>query len=203
MKSFVLPNDRIEYLFTSPITGINQFDPSLGTLDSITLLAEVNLDLETSVRAFSGNGNEWTLGFTLSPILVELGHDPTGNSFNAADGESATATTSSSGPSFPGTVRSDSTQSIDMTLSGALALHPDFIGTGTIDTLEARLSYVDGALETTFVLDELANENAEVAMALSNINLTVQYNYTAVPEPSTLLCVGIGALALCPIWRAA
>jgi len=162
-----------------------QFDPSLGTLTSVELILYSEMDTTFTVK---NNGSSSSSGDVQTRLRLSVsGGNITGApqisvlfpaspfSFNLTPGETIT-----SGP-YTATGSSDLTY----TDSSVLAA---FTGPGTI-TLAA------GTITRT--LAEFTGGNPDFSQTThANFTGTVIYHYTSVPEPSTMLLLGIGLIGM-------
>jgi hypothetical protein len=174
------------------------FDPILGTLTKVTLTLDASTSAGTiSFDNESGVPTTLTLGIgaevnatapsalTITAVPLQLGNGSvTGDDDGAADfiGADSFSVTGGSG--------SDS----DTASITTPALLLPYIGVGTFDVyVESELSTF---LSTSGGFGPL-DANAGVTSGL----VTVTYEYTAVPEASTLAMVGLAGLSLATVYR--
>jgi hypothetical protein len=171
------------FTLDNPTLAIAQFDPLLGTLDSVT----IGFTLGYSASAYFGTTNAMaelrTVGGTL--FLGGYGYNGTGGS-NGAYGVAGNTST------FPFSISHDWTANRN---GGGFnpAIWPALQGSGTV------LWKYDGNMK--FSLNDYAPEANGTAL-LTSANLTVTYGYTPqIPEPATYAAiVGVGVLGLV-CWR--
>jgi PEP-CTERM motif len=188
---------------TNPLV-FNQFDPKLGTLDAITIT------FNTRVL------NDFELIFytTPTPTTITVGNAPASNpsegpalTLYAPNGTTpilvstvpadqvsrmtATASTYSSqlpitSPYYipPSDVTNSLTDSLDR--SNAAALFQDFIGTGSIGLPVTAIAYSSFTTSSGNGVGKVTTE--------ASASVTLQYLFTAasVPEPSSLILLGLG-----------
>lgn len=174
-----------------PALGFQQFDPSLGTLNSVRL--EFFSDMDT-VISVTNNGSQTATGRARTEVIVyaqtALETIPLGDlpqifvsmppsfpyfTFSLLVGQST------SSPLYTGSGASDNTY----TLAALLA---EFTGLGTVDVNAETVT------ETTVTF---TGGNADVGQ-VTHADLTgrVTYDYTPVPLPSTMLLLGSGLMGL-------
>jgi hypothetical protein len=173
--------------------AFQQFDPSLGVLNSVTLQLSGSLSTIVSVLNNSPSGSSGTAktevqmtvqdpGLNFTPNVPQLDLISPAFGYSLSPGGSATSTLLTKSGAY--------NSAPDYTLPAVLT---EFTGLGTI-TLSA----------STFTQTLLANTGGNTAATqLTDAALTgsVTYNYTAVPEPSTFALLGAGIIGLIYGWR--
>ncbi len=74
----------------------------------------------------------------------------------------------------------------------------DFVGIGLVTTLSAIIAIPGDAL---FFLDNVGSAQAELSAYLFYSDLTVEYEYLPIPEPSALALAALGLLGFGSRWR--
>ena len=180
--------------FTStPLVSLSQFDPILGTLTKVTL----TLDAETTAGTISfdneaGVPTTLTLGIGASvtasaPSALAVTAVPLqlGNGSVTADDEGAADFIGADAFSVIGGSGNDS-DSASITLAGLLV---PYIGVGTFNVdVQSSLS--------TFLSTSGGFGPLDAIAGLTSGLVTVTYEYTAVPEASSMIMVGLAGLGL-------
>ena len=196
------PNDvGPRNIFTGDFDTITvpQFDPALGTLNSIDIIAQASLSYQMDV---SGTG-------VIDPnlpasISVAVGYgafiDVTASIFGSQE-----FTATGSCTRIPGVDLNCFGQSSGMnTYSETATLMPwmgqlfdQFIGNGMTSAVGLDVILYENA--DSFTFDNYINNPADLAQVdvfLTNGFLTVRYNYTPVPLPSAIVLFGAGLLSM-------
>ena len=183
------------------VTGIDKFDPSLGTLNTVTLFAEFVSDVETSVSAdaVDTDSDPHYVEFDGDFLQAFIGYSPGGGGStftlvssnyvpfaSCGDGEF-------SGGCFDSVFDSNHANSSDVVSNLASYDSNDFIGVGPVTTLRAIIAIPE---DGTFFLDNVDTASAEIAAYMSNISLTVEYDYTPIPEPTSALLALLAGCAM-------
>lgn len=185
---------------TAPLT-FNQFDTALGTLTSITITTNVTknggslfVDNESATPASGNISQSVTINLTSSVGLVDASFTAIGNGVSATSSYTATVGADdgdgpgvqTTGPDYDGTTfgQTSTSQTKDV-YSGAFG---GYQGTGTYA--------IDAGGVQGF--NTAAIGGAAVAIDPASVlgDVTITYNFTAIPEPSSALLGGIGCLAL-------
>lgn len=171
--------------------GADQFDPSLGTLNSATFTFAY--DIEQSFKAENTGLNADTLTalakaqFLFRKSTTALNTQTLNGSpvaFNATGFDGVSNYAGTSGTDFGGAVLANG--GITFTLTGAALA--DLIGLGTLGDAGYNVRALGQGLIT--------NDNGNMDFSISTVaryNLTVDYNYAppSVPEPGSLALVGL------------
>ncbi len=183
--------------WTNALSGLSQFDSSLGTLNAVTISLSGDI-VQTLKAENTGNTPD-----TLTPIaganllfrkgtttLQTLALSNTGSAFSATafDGNSDFGGTS--GVDFGSLTAAGTLPAFTFSSAADLAA---FIGTGNLGAFNVRAEG-NGAIDS-------ANGNLDSSIKTqARYNLTLTYDYTVpttpVPEPTSMALVGLGALGL-------
>jgi hypothetical protein len=185
---------------TAPLT-FNQFDTSLGTLTTITIVTNVVktggslfVDNESAFPASGNISQSVTINLTSSVALIDSGFGPIGTgvsavstyaaSVGADDGDGAGV--QSTGLDYDGTSFGPASNSQTKNVN-TLA----FGGYQGIGTYVVNAGGVQG-----FNTSAIGGAAVAIDPATVSGDVTITYTYTPVPEPSAALLGGIGFLAL-------
>ena len=201
--------NTVTYQASVPLTGcdwtktliLQQFDPSMGTLNGVTLNLQADWQAWVEVENHSGATSwfrRWILGDAtlsntdLGQVISAQSPDPTGmglallNAFASAyDGD----------PDFLGadTVSASNTFSASGTYIGTSADLSKFTGVGTIPFLFTIITTrTDSFSGGNFVSHEDNQASG---------NIYVVYDFTPVPEPSSMAALSAGLLGLVGLVR--
>jgi hypothetical protein len=174
-----------------PVTGSStlnfvgsQFDPTLGTLNSVSLVLTANLSDSTVGAIRMSAGSSYQIDWTYSGSLTLLSFPSLSSAWNGSG-----ATTVDPEPpysiEFVPLGLSDPTAST--TLSSSLS---PFIGNSTFDLAAALSTTAGWQFTATEPTGEFGSFNPYAGGTLQ-----ITYDYTAVPEPTTMMA---GALLLLP-----
>jgi len=159
---------------TGPITltqTVNQFDPSLGTLNSVSIFFEIDFALTGETGPFGGG----SIDAEVNTVLFQWG----GSAYEGGEGFG-----SASSALFFSPLQDFFSMSNFTALDSSL--HAQTIGTGTIDwtffSNESILTLTD--FLTSGQLDIAGDE------------VIVTYDFTAVPEPTSAAVLALAGLAL-------
>jgi hypothetical protein len=163
-----------------------QFNPALGVLNSVTLDLSASMGTTLTVQNLSGLASSGTAKTELQLTVQDAGNNLIAPEIDLLS-PSYAYTLAPGGSTTSGLLTKTGSSSDLYTLAAILA---EFTGVGNI-SLNA----------STFTQTLLANTGGNtVASQVTDASVTgtVTYEYTAVPEPSTLglLALGLGALPL-------
>ncbi|WP_374265532.1 choice-of-anchor E domain-containing protein [Zoogloea sp.] len=183
--------------WVNPLSGLSQFDPTLGTLNSVKI--ELSGDIVQTLKA-ENTGNT---ADTLTPIaganllfrhgtttLQTLALSNAGAAFSATAFDGTSDFSGTSGTDFGSLTAAGSLPAFTYTSAADLAA---FIGTGNLGAFNVRAEG-NGTIDS-------ANGNLDSSIKTqARYNLTLTYDYTApvtpIPEPTSMALVGLGALGL-------
>ena len=183
-----------------PVTGINKFDPALGTLNSVTLIAELESTYSIAVFALDviDDQQAHTVDFETNFFEGFIGYSPGGGSSTSVAIGTYYQTTGSCGDdpmtepcgNFFEEDTSDSDSVVISTELGSFDIN-DFFGVGPVTTLTAELAVATDGL---FTLDNVLEAEADLAATMTVVSVEVVYDYTPVPEPSSGLLLAVAGL---------
>lgn len=177
--------------------ALQQFDPSLGTLNSVTVTLNAALDQTLGYEnkdgagktvqfywspAAGGNktGCDYSLSFTGGSLDTYINNAPQYTNIPAYDGTLDYAGTSGYSQEF---LLNQSANNVYT--DGAMS---PFEGTGSM----AFDASANGWLYTSYGGGNMSIE----CITLAGAGVTVAYDYTPIPEPATMCLLGLGAFAL-------
>jgi hypothetical protein len=184
--------------WTRTLSGLSQFNPALGTLNSVTV--SLTGDINQSMKAENTGGSpdtlipvaSGTIAFrnSTATTLVQVLPTFTGTGFSATAYDNTPDFGGTSGKDF-GILSATATQGT--TLTTALL---GFVGTSTLASFDVRATG-NGTISST-------NGNIQSAITTqARSTLTLTYNYTpaggsSVPEPASLglMALGVAGLAV-------
>ena len=189
------------FLNTLPITGLDKFDPSLGTL--ISVMIEVEFDWEFSFDVFGTGVFDETADNSFEAELDFLdffvGYTPTGDTstFVTAGEFTSPFAAGSEGPfggdAFGFDFVSESFSGTDTISDSSGFLESDFVGAGEITTLELAVAVpTEGTL---LALDNLDGIEGELLYDIFDGG-TATITYEFVPEPASLALIALGGITL-------
>ncbi|MGB6222765.1 choice-of-anchor E domain-containing protein [Haloferula sp.] len=187
------------YLDSISLSGFNKFDPALGTLTevrvSLNIQASWNLGLQINDpdSQIIDPGNPFSIDFSLqSAIEAGVFYTPTGS--NRLVSVATDTTFDSIGLNFTGDTGNTSASTGDSfgnpTAQGSIFPgvdefnSADFVGVGTVQELTFGLLV---PLDDIWITDNLNSAEAELSYQLEESDVTLEFIYTPVPEPSFLL----------------
>lgn len=190
------------------ITGLEKFDPSLGTLDSVTVTAVFDYEWFQTIEA--GTITDESLPHSAEVEVsgeILIGFSETGFTIHSLAVEFIGGLVSCSEDAFGPPCFDELADFpswsevgfIDMP-SGDLDL-ADFIGAGpgeSLDTLSLDVFLPTGP---EFLLDNLEDAFSEFDYSIFGVDgeaatVTLTYDYTPVPEPGTFALLGLGLIGL-------
>ncbi len=192
------------FLGEAVISGLMQFDPSLGTLNSVTLEAEFdygwNFSIEVTAIGDDSLPHDASIDLLGEPIFF-FGYTETGSVIETLATEFGNAAVSCGNGGFdPGCfdelgdfVAWTTVETLD-TPFGEFEL-ADFLGTGAVTEIGLYVSLPIGVM---FVGDNVDDFEAVLDVSATAGTVTLTYDYDPVPEPATaaLVLLAGGALAL-------
>lgn len=183
--------------WTNALSGLAQFDSSLGTLNAVTI--NLSGDIVQTLKA----ENTGAVADNLTPVaganllfrkgtttLQTLALSNTGSAFAATAFDGTSDFAGTSGVDFGSLTAAGTLSAITFTSAADLA---DFIGSGTLAGFNVR------AVGNGSINSDNGNLDSSIATQ-ARYNLTLTYDYTVpttpVPEPTSMALVGLGALGL-------
>lgn len=179
------------FLEQTPIEGIEKFDSSLGTLTGISLHAEFDFEMFIEIYTDEQDVIDPNLShsaeFEADFLQVFIGYSPTGSTstfvlpeftsdvFVHGDGDPFD---SGYGDNFVSEIV-DETSDV-LSLSGVSL--SDWVGTGAVDTIGAYIAMPAGG---TMTLDNVEFAAVDLYADMYHSDLTVTYQFTAIPEPAS------------------
>lgn len=176
--------------------ALQQFDPSLGTLNSVTVTLNAALDQTLRYENMDGAGKYiqyffdsdpedetrciYSLSFTGGSLGTTIFNTPSYTNIPAYD------STLDYGGASGGTHEFLLNQSANNVYTDG-AMSP-FVGTGS-------MAFDASATGWMIVKDSGGNWNLS-PITLAGAGVTVAYDYTPIPEPTTMCLLGLGAFAL-------
>ena len=209
-SSSVDPSDSW-LLSASPVTGFTKFDPALGTLNAVLITVQVSADWTLSVDAQDvidvneAHSVDFSLATTLdagvyyqptnAAVLVSVASD---QSF----GPAISAYSEEPGPLSDSTSDVFGNYALYVTLTTGSILPsnsdfyaPDFVGLGSVAGLDVGIFYPFSG--ESWVLVNTSGATAYLQGNLQGGEVTLQYDYTPIPEPTSLALLAVaGALIL-------
>ncbi len=183
-----------------PITGINKFNPALGTLNSVTLVAELESTYSITVFALDVIDDQQAHTVDVEVDFFEgfIGYKP-GNGPSTfltittdylKEGSCGDDAMTESCGSFSEEDDFTSESLVISTELGSFDIN-DFFGVGPVTTLSAELAVPTDGL---FTLDNVFEAEADLAATMTVVSVEVVYDYTPVPEPSSGLLLAVAGL---------
>lgn len=178
---------------TNPLV-LPRFDPSLGTLRSVTISGDYTFENDFSMRFIAPA--TITVAATEARLAIER---PDKSVLFSATPADVSKQQSFNGPTFPHSVsfptltRKEALSPVTLTSAADLAL---FTGTGPGQALGLP------ALATSHSTFTSSTGNGDgMVNTRAGVNIMVQYSYTPIPEPATLAVLGGGLLAVLTVRR--
>ncbi len=183
------------------VTGVDKFDPAMGTLIGVTVSADFESSLTFDV--FADDVIDDSLPHSVDAdadfLSAFIGYSPGG-------GTSTFTLTSADyspvafcfgdpfdGPCFDVFFEDMVTSGSDLVSSLSSFDPSDFVGAGPVTALSAIIAIPGDAL---FSLDNVGSAGANLSAEMRYIDLKVTYEFTPVPEPTTLLLAGLASVGL-------
>jgi hypothetical protein len=187
------------YLDSIALSGFDKFDPALGTLTEVrvhlniqaswNLLLQINnpdsqiidqgnpfsidFSLQSGLEAgvfYTPTGSNRLVSVATDTYFTSIGLNFTGGTENTSDGTSDSfGNPTAQGSLFPGVDEFNSA---------------DFVGVGTVQELTLGLAV---SLDDIWNTDNLNSAEAELTYQLDETDVTLEFIYTPIPEPSFLL----------------
>lgn len=185
-QTFTQASTAVPYTYNF---SANQFNTSDGTLNSVVITIGSNVVGEVDVFNSSGSAESFTNATASVPVTLT---GPAGLDVSTTATTPAISGTANPGPNaFPGQM---TTVSESTTLSSGFS---DYIGTGTISqqfSFNAGSGTFAGSGSNTVFFSGSASADATI---------TIVYNFTAlaVPEPSSIVLLGMGGVFGLFGWR--
>lgn len=156
------------FTHSETFTGtFDQFDPTLGTLDEVSFV--LDFDFDAAISSGGGGGVNGTVHF-----------DNTGNPAFIGGGGGF-------GSGVAGVYPVDQLYDTSTAPHVIDAIRSDFIGTGSVDLV---------AMITATVGAPIPDVRIDLVDDLSEASMTLNYNYTSVPEPTAVALLMIAGAAL-------
>ena len=182
------------------VTGIAKFDASLGTLTGVSLTAKFDTEMIASlyVDVVTDESLGHFASFNANLPQIFIGYDPTGSSSTFVFPERTfyPSLFAIGAPFESGSDEIFESASVDETTdvfaSSGFVLS-DFVGVGNVDTLSAIIAMPVGG---DFILDNVDEVFVSVEVDMFYIDLTVEYTYTPIPEPTSLLLLMAAATGM-------
>ena len=180
---------------TPAIANITQFNPALGTLKNVVITVKTEYSVNTTVTAVTALTGNWTAGMEtyaylpgLDPYYVDYANDVVLTSastpsqpLNLAPGATATFSVTNAVKSF----------TLDYAVNGGILTLAPFIGTGNIDSPVANVNGIGLKAINTYTIINGGGTGNWAFTNKAGVRVSVQYEYDAVPEPSTYILLGL------------
>lgn len=167
--------------------SLPQFNPSLGTLVSVTLGLQANVQAQVTAENDSNIGGN--MGVDLTGLIKAAGPSlSTTAGITQSAGPVAVGATDGVGGSGPDFVNFGLISGSDSATNSLLSGLAPYIGLGNVSIA------VSG--NGGFAVNGVSDSTIQVSSFGANGIAEVTYNYNPVPEPGTLALAGMGALAL-------
>lgn len=179
------------FLEQTPIEGIEKFDSSLGTLTGITIHAEFDFEMYIEIYTDEQDVIDPNLShsaeFEADFLQMFIGYSPTGSTstFVLPEYTSDVFVHGEGEPFDSGYGEDVVIEFVDETsdvlsLSGVIL--SDWVGAGSVDTIGAYIAIPAGG---TMTLDNVEFAAVDLYADMYHSDLTVTYQFTAVPEPAS------------------
>jgi hypothetical protein len=169
-----------------------QFDPSLGTLQSVTL--ELSYTFSTTLTVSNLNVDTGASGNAKTEVIITV-QDPEYSALNAPEFDVNSAPFAYSlgggGSASSGLLTKSGNDGGNTYTSGSLLT--EFTGPGTI--------VLPASATADTLLDEVNGNTSAIQITDASLTGTVTYDYIAVPEPSTIGLVVVGLLGVLGLRR--
>lgn len=189
-------------IFSEPVFGLTKFDPSLGTLNEMTINAEFSYQVTASIEVEQVLDDELpthSASFSVNTGSFEgdRGHVyvryTKGSSSFFMTNEFFTPSIGCSGSSEP-CANDETSQAVNFDAPEDILSHPlksqqidlaDFVGDGVINRISMAILLPEGS---EWVTDNVAEAYGEIFVAIDAGTVSIEYDFTptAVPVPAAL-----------------
>lgn len=183
------------------VAGIDKFDPSLGTLTSVIVTADYDVSFDFIVIADDVLDDSLPHSVDVDADFLSgfIGYSPGGGgtTFTLASADFSPFVSCLGGEFESPCSFGDGDFAAVSDFSSVSTLGDfdpsDFVGVGAVTALSAIIAIPDDAL---FILDNVGSASADLSADMVYLDLTVEYEYTSIPEPSALAIATVSLLAV-------